>query len=606
MAGIFGLSTAVNVATPLWENIDEPGHFQYAKFVAENHRLPSKTHELPKLSAEDVNCVNVRCVGRGTVTDQPPLYYVLAALFIGGIDLNEYVSWVPNPFFTWPNHPLRNGIAIQTLTDAWPYRGMVLGAHIIRAVSGLMGAGTLVVIYFAGVSLTRQHAFGLAAAALAGLTPGYLLSTASISNDNAAALTGSLGLLCAVRTLTSKARRWFWLAMYGVALVLGIAAKDSLVFLVPVGFVLVLTLAFGAGEGAWTRVGLVLGSIATGAGAIGIAALVWPTPLRKLMDSLSKVPQVVHTSIANPGCSYRCPLPLQGIWGGVPNMFETYWGSFGWETFHLPPPFYRPFLFFSLLAVVGVAVALVRAGRRTHTPDFHLPAFGVLAAAFVILLLVVVYYDMAGHNDGGTTHGRFLFPALLSSSIFLAAGLWSLPRWGRWWALHGLICTCLAAIGYALWIVPRSFGPVLPVYGDTVSAGVQDPRSVSFEKGIRLRGASYASLVVRPGESMQLILFWDAIHRVDFDYSAFVRLDNGQGTAIHGIDHGLGQPIGLLSHEWQRGEIIPDRWTIAIPAGTPPGEYAVQIGVYDYRDLHPVLDQHGDAAFELARVRIES
>jgi hypothetical protein len=300
-----------------------------------------------------------------------------------------------------------------------------------------------------------------------------------------------------------------------------------------------------------------------------------------------------------------CPHCLKGqwLWGGVPDLYDTFWGSFGWETFHLPVTFYHVLFAFCALSVVGLLYGGVRWLRARHRPS--LAPWVFLASAAVILFVVVVYRAMSTHGDGGTTHGRFLFPVILAILLMLALGLWSLPRPLSGVAFGGLVLTLLAAVGYSARTVSHAF-VWAPVYGDTVSAEVQKPEAVSFEEGMNLVGVNVPSHSVTPGQQLHVRLFWSARRPVDFDYSGFVRLADSAGHVIHDKDHVPGVQIGLLTHEWQTGEVIPDDWMVTIPANATPGAYRLEVGMYDYRNLQPLLDQMASPATTIGTVTIAS
>jgi hypothetical protein len=46
---------------------------------------------------------------------------------------------------------------------------------------------------------------------------------------------------------------------------------------------------------------------------------------------------------------------------------------------------------------------------------------------------------------------------------------------------------------------------------------------------------------------------------------------------------------------WRVGELIEDRYGLLIPANVPPGEYTIQVGMYDPATLArlPVIDADG-------------
>ncbi|MGH2468502.1 MAG: glycosyltransferase family 39 protein [Chloroflexota bacterium] len=599
LAGFFVLGLAFSVINPLWEALDEPEHFQYVKFLAERHTLPSGGELLPSLVDRPPNELF-----------QPPLYYALEAPFVAGIDLTRNVSWVRNPYFTWPDHPNRNAVAVHTLTEAWPYHGMVLGAHIMRAVSVMMGTLTLALIWLTARRLLGVR-LGLFAALLAGLTPVFLLSSASIDNDNAAALTSALALALLVRVLYTEQRLAGWFVAVGASLGLALLAKTNTAVLLPLPVVAALILALR--ERAVKRPGCAWRCVARLAGcAAGVAAVAgWYFVRPSAADGFlahyaANVPMALHE--LTPGYAW-------GVWQEV---FQTYWGSFGWEIVRLPDAFYLPLKAVAALALLGLLLMLARRPRLNASKLITSPRAGallLLALALAGSLAAVVLWHGVQLDDGATAHARFILPALTSCAVFLALGLASLPR-----GLNRVASACasgLAAVtvGAGLLAVAHSFGATAAVYGDAASAGVQHPQAVVFEHVMELVGWNRAGPAQVPaGGTLRLRLFWassytvpsyplvlrdappnalrtlrilpppDVLTRPDFDYSAFVRLADSAGQVIHDRDHGPGQGVGLLPHLWQPGEVIPDDWVIRIPGAAKPGTYALQLGVYDYRN----------------------
>jgi hypothetical protein len=88
----------------------------------------------------------------------------------------------------------------------------------------------------------------------------------------------------------------------------------------------------------------------------------------------------------------------------------------------------------------------------------------------------------------------------------------------------------------------------------------------------------------RPNQPVEIRLTWRALGKVDAYYSTYVKLFDADGNAIAGWD---GQPRGgeaptLL---WVPGEIVEDTVVLTVPAGTPPGDYRVEVGMYRAEDL---------------------
>lgn len=611
LLGFLGLSLAVGILNPLWEALDEPEHFQYVKFVVEQHGLPRGDEALPSLVDRPANELF-----------QPPLYYLLEAPFVLGIDLNTWSSWVRNPYFTWAGHPLRNGVAIHTLTEIWPYQGMVLGAHVMRAVSSLMGVATLTVVYF----ISRRVAgpsLALPATLISALTPAFVLSSASIDNDNAAILTSAAVLLLAVNLLWARRRLNLWFALLGLAMGTAMLAKVNTAALLPVGPTAAFMLFLReralqqplAGRHFAVRL-LVL------AGAFVLSCAWYFLRISATSGYLSHYAASFDHVIHEITPSY--------VWNVWQEIFQTYWGSFGWDVLQLPEWMYLCLGLMTWLAAIGCTVACAKAiatnprMMRSVVMEPKRGALFILLVALLGSLSAVIVWHSLQLDDGATAHARFVLPSLASSSILLTIGLASLPRLIRRAGFAALVALELGVAVYSLYILPGAFGGVIPVYGDLVSAQVQHPMAVTFERAVQFSGWSPMTAdPVRAGEVLRLQLFWqsayqvpayplvlqdarpvdvrtlrilpppDVLVRPDFDYSAFVRLRDNQGHVIHDQDHGPGAGVGLLPHTWEPGEIIPDDWSVAIPADVTPGTYQIELGLYDYRNQQPILTTSG-------------
>jgi hypothetical protein len=99
---------------------------------------------------------------------------------------------------------------------------------------------------------------------------------------------------------------------------------------------------------------------------------------------------------------------------------------------------------------------------------------------------------------------------------------------------------------------------------------------------------------VRAGDPLPVALTWHALGKIDAYYSIYVKLLDGQGNSVAGWD---GQPRDgqVPTLEWVPGETIDDLVTLVVPAGTAPGEYLVEVGMYRAGDLARclTLDQDG-------------
>lgn len=127
--GLFALSLTFLVLaviysffTPPFESPDEVGHFYYVAHVLNTHSLP------------------VQLVSALGEAHQPPLYYVIAALFAMPADLTDSTGqFRPNPEFIWAGRGRSEvNAGLHGSAETFPFRGHSLALHLARFSSVLM------------------------------------------------------------------------------------------------------------------------------------------------------------------------------------------------------------------------------------------------------------------------------------------------------------------------------------------------------------------------------------------------------------------------------------------------------------------------------------
>jgi hypothetical protein len=91
-----------------------------------------------------------------------------------------------------------------------------------------------------------------------------------------------------------------------------------------------------------------------------------------------------------------------------------------------------------------------------------------------------------------------------------------------------------------------------------------------------------------PGDTLRLVLHWEALGRVMEDYSVSVKLLDVDGTVLARQDGG---PQGGQhpTSSWLPGEKTADQHELKIPSDTPLGRYQLQVGLYRPVDLSKLL-----------------
>lgn len=108
---------------------------------------------------------------------------------------------------------------------------------------------------------------------------------------------------------------------------------------------------------------------------------------------------------------------------------------------------------------------------------------------------------------------------------------------------------------------------------------IEHPLSVNLANKVRLLGYSLLTEEVQPGDILQLTLFWEAIAPMNERYKVFTHVRDPYGHLVgqRDTEPGGGAKITTI---WKEGEQIVDNYGVLILPATPPGEYAIEIGMY--------------------------
>jgi len=106
------------------------------------------------------------------------------------------------------------------------------------------------------------------------------------------------------------------------------------------------------------------------------------------------------------------------------------------------------------------------------------------------------------------------------------------------------------------------------------------PQEAGLGGQVRLVGFDLAPLAVMPGRNVHLALYWQALQKMDINYTVFVHCMSPDGIRRNQIDS-FPMQGSLPTRQWQPGEIIKDEYLIPIPWDAPPGYYLLQVGLYD-------------------------
>jgi 4-amino-4-deoxy-L-arabinose transferase-like glycosyltransferase len=420
------LGSLYAVFTPAWQAPDEPAHYNYVRFAAEQHRFPIlKLGDYPAAYLEEIKAARFPA---GMSIDpiryefhQPPLYYLLAV-----------------PIF-------------------WLGGGALLPLRLLSvAIGGLLLA---VVCWTVREVAPEWPLLAVKTTAFVAFLPMHLAMTAAVNNDTLAELLLATSLLLIVRYLKStsatgdpgaalsRSRRLLFLL--GLTSGLGFLTKTSayIVPLLALASIALRDLVLEQDPPPWH--GTLLSVLCYLGPALALGLPWW---LRNAAQygfpdllGLGRHGEVVvgqlRTSefVAQHGAARL-------VHDFAVTTFHSFWGQFGWMGVLLDQRHYQAVAILSGLALAGFLLWLTRAWRsRTGVPPWQWAAAGLLALSGLLTVATYLWY-----NTGFLQHqGRYLFPALLPIGLATALGWREALLRERAVVMAGLALLVAAILGFA-------------------------------------------------------------------------------------------------------------------------------------------------------------
>jgi len=389
--------------TPAWQAADEPAHFNYVRYVAERGALPVlQAGDYPHAYLEEIKA-------KGFPPEmsidpiryeawQPPLYYLLAA-------------------------------GIQRLALAWPTAQQLLA---LRLLSVAFGTLLLLIAYqVAGALAPGRTWLALGATALVATVPMHIAITAAVNNDTLAELWVGLllwQLLVRVRDHGQGLRRWLVL---GVTLGLAALTKISTCFMLPP---ILGGLAYIASRQAPGRArgSFLLRRVL----AVCLPALLLMVPwLARNMAVYGPGDPLAfarHNAVVEGQLRTADWLAQVGLRRAATDFlvttFHSFWGQFGWMGVPIDLRLYRALAFLTGLAALGLLLRLAafRDDWRRTAPEERAGLL-LLGASALLVAGSLLWYNLSFVQH----QGRYLFPALIPTAIFLTIGWHEITRRGR-------------------------------------------------------------------------------------------------------------------------------------------------------------------------------
>lgn len=433
VAAYLALGVLYAVETPAWQVPDEPAHYNYVRFVAEQGHLPELVpgdypHEyLEEIKSRrfppDMSIDPIRYESH-----QPPLYYLLAAC------VYRIARWplsLPTPLA-------------------------------LRLFSLLLGAGALA----AGYKVVRaiypaEPYLALGTIAFAATLPMHVAMTAAINND---VLAECLLNVIIWQVVAMNPRTWTRRRSFGLGAMLGLAFLTKMQTYVAFGVAL-FALAWDTLDGrhspgsltslTWRKAG---GRAGVMLGSAFVVALPWLVRNAALYGISDPLGMVRHDLVVLGQLTTRQYLARVG-WATlsrefIRTSFHSFWGLFGWMGVLLDQRIYSGLALLSALVFVGLGLHVARLSRQIKEMSPRTKRGLALLAVWAVLTTVgYLWYNATKYVQH---QGRYLFPALVPWGLAYTLGMRELFRRSPWTpaALLGSVAGVLFIVGLIRGDVP--------------------------------------------------------------------------------------------------------------------------------------------------------
>ncbi len=598
------LGVVYSVVTPIFEASDELWHYPVVQYIAAGHGLPVQTlPDRPGLWKQEAS--------------QPPLYYALAGWLTAWIDTSDLTAVLrPNPHaaigVVAPDGNI-NMVAHDPAREAWPWRGTVLAVHLTRLLSVAMGTVTVYLTYSLGRQVfPHRPEIALVAAALNAFTPMFIFISGSVNNDNLVIPLCALALWVMIKQVARDGQEpGNWRGWVGLGIIIGLATLskvNALALLVPAALTGIVAAWRRGPTASSNRLQSALGidgrylfvtGLAIGCPVLAISGWWFWRNIRLYGDPLG-------FSLFTPYFTRPVPADLAQIWSERTSFLYGYWGNFG--GLNLPIPQWACILLNSLLLIAAagmvyrlwlIAYRLLR-GRMRHGQyairDTWYAPFPLFLIALWGWLIFVLWLRWT--QTTWSSQGRLVFAAIPSYSILLAAGLavW-LPRRSAPYILGMLVA------GMAVLAAAMPFTVIAPAYArplqltETQYASISYRTDVTFGHSLKLLGYdTHPPSLLKPGDSMDITLYWQSLQPMERDYSLFVHLLDENDIEVQ--DKGPAYPGrgNLPTTTLLPGQTWAETWVVPIrPAAYAPSTLTWEIGVYEAATAQrlPAIDAAG-------------
>jgi 4-amino-4-deoxy-L-arabinose transferase-like glycosyltransferase len=558
-AAYLAVGVAYSLVNPILESPDEALNYANVRFFVEERSLPV-------LEPDEVSKAH-----------HPPLYYALGALATFWVPDEDFDAIVAreNPFWAYRLEP---GVDNKSLylhnPELEDFRDAALGVLLVRWLSLLMGAGTILCVYGTARELFPQRrALAVGSAALVAFNPMFLFINASVHDDPLSNLVAA-GVLCVTARILVRGATVRRAVVLGLLVGLVILTKLTCLLVLPtVGLALLYRALFD--RGGWRQ------SLKVGAVVAVVALLVggWWFVRNQVLygDPTSMGRQMETWEDTRPdGPDLMAALREVGF------LHDSAWGAFGYGQIPMPGWVYGLMRLLGLVAAGGIVLFWVR--RRAGRVDWEqqpLALLIVLSGPLVVFLIVFVRMI----SIDTANFGRYLFVSLAFLAPLYVLGLseWAHPLARRWLQAGLAVITLALALFALLGVLRPAYAPPAMRSVEKIQARTQ-AADLCFGDAIRLVGYDVDHDRVPPGGEVAVTLCWETLAPMEANYVYFVHVLGPQESKVGARDThpGLGR---YPTTRWATGDAFCDVVRVPVETWAPaPAVYDVVVGWYLYEE----------------------
>ena len=563
LAARFALGWAYSVSVPIWEADNEDGHFAYARYIAVKGRL---------LQAGDPEAESI------FQKFQPPLYYILAALYLRALNVNLGERFEPpekNPYIHF-GAPSGVNYALHPPADQLTPTHIATTQAVLatRLLSVLISTLSLIPLYWVLGRIWPHKIFRqVGIVCLYAFWPQFLFTGSMVTND---VLVAALG--------TATFAGCIYLIHFGfsfkrflmVSFIAGLACLTKIngLGLIPM---LLAALAYSLRNQASSRFSLrqfafaVLGMIALF--AVGITLLSSLKFVTEQVLQLSTLQAFVRRFTEQHSLSDAVKI--------AEVIFRTVIASYGWGNLETHPWVYTVWEIAALMAVLGLIV-LFR--RQVDTAPIK-PIVLTACVATVTMAGLMIALGLSQNNV--FVPGRYLLPGLGPLSICLFWGWGTFLNMLKAGSAKQALVVGLVILG---WWLPGY--TLIPEYAHpqpltAAQKAVLVSREVYFDETIKLLGYLPSNTSLQTDE-VRLRLCWQATAPITKNYIAQLELlgpdQNKYGSLT--TYPGRGQyPTSF----WSLNQQFCDEYLIPFAKNFPaPALGQIYINLLDPSDFQPL------------------